>query len=359
MTRSPLTPPDCDLRDFPRMMLDIQRLRGSGFDATLDDAGWRAGVNLWMTAWHQVPAASLPDDEAELTKAAGLGRDVRTWRKVKTTALRGWVKCSDDRLYHETSAEIALEAWIDKLGQRLSSGAGNAKRYGHDFDPAPLHADIKLAAGMLEELNPKSRSLSKPHVQKALRGVPLDLPPGAESLPPGAPPGSQGNGMEGNGTEIQDAHASYDRERVLEELWDAYPHVKGRSSRPKSRKALEAVPLDCLLGLPDAARAFGRKCDMPNGPPALERWIADERWRDWLEAPAAERQTWAGPADIRAAFVRAKGEDWTASWIDRCAWQDVPERTLIPATRIAAERIVKEAKSVLDDLELTIPRKAA
>ena len=74
---TPLTPTRCDLRDFPRMMLDITRLRSSEFDTTLDDAAWRAGVNLWMSAWHQVPAASLQNDDASLAKAAGLGRDDR------------------------------------------------------------------------------------------------------------------------------------------------------------------------------------------------------------------------------------------------------------------------------------------
>lgn len=196
MTTEPLTPACCDLSDFPRMMLDIRRLRGSSFDATLNDAAWRAGLNLWMTAWHQIPAGSLEDTEAELTKAAGLGRDVKTWRKLRADALRGWVKCSDGLLYHETIAEIALEAWIDKLGQRLSSGAGNAKRHGIDFDPAPIVDDVKVAAEMLARLNPKSRHMSKSHVVRALAG----LPPGETKPPTGKPARtpvrSQGNGME-------------------------------------------------------------------------------------------------------------------------------------------------------------------
>lgn len=190
----PLTPRNCDLRDFPRMMLDITRLRSSEFDATLDDAAWRAGINLWMSAWHQVPAASLCADEASLAKAAGLGRDVRTWRKVKDHALRGWKECDDGLIYHPVIAELALEAWIEKLGQRISSAAGNAKRYDTPFEPAALHEEIKEAADCLREINPKSRSLSKQHVQKATKTV----PPGEEKLPPGVPPGSQGKGREGN-----------------------------------------------------------------------------------------------------------------------------------------------------------------
>lgn len=199
---APLTPEDCDLRDFPRMMVDIPRLRGSAFDAIADDSAWRAGFNLWMTAWHQVPAASLEDDEAALAKAAGLGRDLKTWRKVRTLALKGWKKCSDGRLYHETIAEIALEAWIEKLGQRLSSGAGNAKRYGREFDARPVNAEIVRAAGLLAALNPKSKALSRQHVIKAPAESAGGIPPGPKKPPtgsqPAVPPGSQEKGREGN-----------------------------------------------------------------------------------------------------------------------------------------------------------------
>src|SRR5690606_4124736 len=133
----------------PRMMLDITRLRQSDFDATPDDSAWRAGLNLWFSAWHAVPAGSLSDDEAALAKAAGLGRDLRTWRKVKAAAMRGFVLCDDGRYYHETVCEFALEAWLEKLSQRLSSGAGNAKRWKIDFDPTAIESAIVEAADLL------------------------------------------------------------------------------------------------------------------------------------------------------------------------------------------------------------------
>ncbi len=182
----PLTPAGCDLRDFPRMMVDIPRLRGSEFDATTDDSAWRAGFNLWLTAWHQVPAASLCADDASLAKAAGLGRDLRTWRKVRSIALRGWIECNDGRLYHSTVAETALEAWLEKLARRLSSGAGNAKRHNIEFDPTPVEREIEAARAMLAALNPASKSLLKQS-----RRVPAGSPPGARRDPDAVPPGSQ------------------------------------------------------------------------------------------------------------------------------------------------------------------------
>jgi hypothetical protein len=88
-----LVPPHVDLRDFPYMPMEVERLFGSEFHAQTTDAEWRAGVTLWLKSFHQVPAASLPDDDVALARLAELGRDVRSWRRVKSGALRGWVRC--------------------------------------------------------------------------------------------------------------------------------------------------------------------------------------------------------------------------------------------------------------------------
>jgi len=126
----PLTPPDCDLRDFPFLPMAISQLFGSRFHAVTNDSEWRAGVTLWLKSFHQVPAASLPDDDVELARLAELGRDVRTWRKVRSGALHGWIKCSDGRLYHPVVAEKAKEAWKKKELYRERSRKANAKRWG-------------------------------------------------------------------------------------------------------------------------------------------------------------------------------------------------------------------------------------
>lgn len=114
----PMTPADCDLRDFPFMPLDIARLFNSEFHARANDAEWRAGLTLWLKSFHQVPAGSVPDDDVSLTRLAELGRDVKTWRKVKEVALYGWVRCNDGRLYHPVVVEKVREAWDGKRAQR-------------------------------------------------------------------------------------------------------------------------------------------------------------------------------------------------------------------------------------------------
>ena len=126
----PLTPADCDLRDFQFMPMDIVRLFGSRFHAIANDAEWRAGITLWLKSFHQVPSASIPDDEVELARLAEFGRDLKSFRKVRVNALHGWVKCSDGRLYHPVVAEKALEAYKKKEFYRERSKKANAKRWG-------------------------------------------------------------------------------------------------------------------------------------------------------------------------------------------------------------------------------------
>lgn len=148
---------------------------------------------------------------------------------------------------------------------------------------------------------------------------------------------------------------------VFDELWKAYPHQKGRSSRPKSLAALKASDPVFWPRLPAAAARFKREGKLPpNGAAALERWLEDERWRDWMDnddaMPAA---TWSGPPEVRAAFVKATSEDWAKAYIDKSKWQDVPDRALIPATSYAANKIITEGRAILRDLEISVLGKAA
>ena len=87
----PLTPADCDLRDFDYMPLFVARLRDSEVAVVLSGDEFRAAVLLWCSAWHQVPAASLPKDDRLLASLAGYGRDLSGWHNVKEGALRGFV----------------------------------------------------------------------------------------------------------------------------------------------------------------------------------------------------------------------------------------------------------------------------
>ena len=234
----PLVPPDVDLRDFSFMPIDIVRLFGSDFHAQSNDAEWRAGVTLWLRSYHQVPAGSLPNDEIALARLAEFGRDVRNWRKISVGALRGWTKCSDGRLYHRTVGEKVLEGWIEKLLQRKSSEAGNAKRYGHPFDAATFDTAIEDSLRMLAALNTQSRVLKKRNGKTSYE--PADrTPTGTAKAPPnGSPTNSPGDiphHSQETGTETRKERNAHDARAIFDrEFWPKYPHKVGKEPAVKA-----------------------------------------------------------------------------------------------------------------------------
>jgi hypothetical protein len=104
---------------MPYMPLYGDRLFGSATWIGATAEAKVAALRLWWRSFaHEVPSASLPDDDTLLADYAGYGVGVKAWRKVKAQAMRGWVKCSDGRLYHKTVAEVALEAWEQRKRNR-------------------------------------------------------------------------------------------------------------------------------------------------------------------------------------------------------------------------------------------------
>lgn len=132
----PLVPADVDLRDFDFMPLDVKRLRDSDLAGSASAEEFRCAVLLWCASWHQVPAASLPDDDAVLAGLAGFGRSAREWRKHKAGAMRGWIKCDDGRLYHPVVAEKAIEAWHKRKKASAKGKAGAAAKWRHSQSPS-------------------------------------------------------------------------------------------------------------------------------------------------------------------------------------------------------------------------------
>lgn len=156
-------PPEVDLRDFAFMPLDVVRLRDSGLAAKATGDEFRAAVLLWCASWHQVPAASLPNDDAELSSLAGYGRVVKEWKRVREGALRGWITCTDGRLYHPTVAEKARESWRGKLEQRWRSESARVKK--HNQRHQLTGSDMVLMTEFNEWVSigcPQGHSLSVP-----------------------------------------------------------------------------------------------------------------------------------------------------------------------------------------------------
>jgi hypothetical protein len=163
---APLVPAEVDLRDFPGMWVDTDRLVRSDTWILGNSDEKAAAFTLWAESWHQVPAASLPDNDRVLAKLS----QAEKWSKSKGHALRGWVRCSDGRLYHPVVAEKALEAWIEKLAAAISGATGNAKRWQVEVDTSALRAQFQTAVETLRRLNPASRTLKKKVVAVILAG---------------------------------------------------------------------------------------------------------------------------------------------------------------------------------------------
>lgn len=194
----PLTPPNCDLSDFAFMPLDVARLRDSELASNETPEACWAAVLLWAASWHQIPAASVPNDDKWLAKQAGYaarGKIDKAWPDVRAGALRGWIECSDGRLYHPVVAEKACEAWKAKLDQRWRTECGRIKKHNdrhHTSIEKPTFADW-LAAGC-----PVGQPLF----------VPRDTPPCPGDVPEETHSKGQGEGQGQGDSKEKDTHTA-------------------------------------------------------------------------------------------------------------------------------------------------------
>lgn len=299
----PMTPVDCDLQDFPFMPLHVARLRDSDLASEEEpEACWYA-LLLWAASWHQIPAASLPDNDAVLTRLIGLGRDVKTFRKHKAGALRGFVRCSDGRLYHPVVAEQARTAWESKLQQRWRTECARIKKQNQRTG-----ADQPL-----------------PTFEEYLRGThhsgPADVPRDIEACPQGQEAASPGTGTQcpsgnviqetgtGTGILVVEANASvasappsatkplagqpWEADPDFGKLWEISTPEMRRRAKSKSkawaewRKAkLKAEPASIVAALvaylasdPDVKRTGG---------PGLHIWLKDRTFELWAATATGE-----------------------------------------------------------------------
>jgi hypothetical protein len=301
----PLVPAEVDLRDFHYMPLDVVRLRDSDLAARSTGEEFRAAVMLWCAAWHQRPAASLPDDDVILANLAGYGRAVDAWLGVKDGALRNWKKCSDGRLYHPTVAEKANEAWGQKLVALWRRECDRAR---------------------------------KENIARAKMGLaPMEIPPRPGATPSetalsaiGIPAENALNLTEQTGTEQNERnlgeHATPAGDRFAQ-FWEAYPH---KVSQLAAERAFAPFvdEIDAILAGIEVYRRT-KPADRHWLDPA--RFLADRRWTDRPAAPrlapvaSGPRAHVPGKVYVKRdtlkgqALQRARSRPWDASggwWFD-------------------------------------------
>lgn len=160
------------------MPLDVVRLRDSDLAALESPEACWAAVLLWCASWHQLPAASLPDDDRVLSQLAGFGRVVKEWQRIRAGALRGWIKCGDGRLYHPVVAEKAREAWSAKRLQRYKTECARIKKHNQRHGtsiPCPS-ADEYLSPGYVDPTQGDKKGLSPGTSVPCPSDVPRKMP---------------------------------------------------------------------------------------------------------------------------------------------------------------------------------------
>lgn len=134
---------DMDLRHLPYMPLKIDRLRRS--KAWLrckrrPDLAFYM-LNLWMRAWHEVPAGTIEADDDILADAAMCTPD--QWQVMKDDLLHGW-ELIGDRYVHSIVTEIATEA-AEKLNRdrrRTKAARASKSHSASDGCNSPVTAPV-------------------------------------------------------------------------------------------------------------------------------------------------------------------------------------------------------------------------
>jgi hypothetical protein len=290
---APLVSADVDLRDYPAMMLDVVRLRDSELATHPDGELFRANVLSWCVAWHQIPAASLPDDDATLARLLGYGRDMRTWKKVRAAGgLRGWVKCSDGRLYHPVVAEKANEAWRTKLLQRWRTECARIKKHQQRNH---LPVDVPEFDEWVSRGCPQ--------------GQPLLVPGTTDECPLGQPPdvprenGSNRSEVKGSKPKTLPIQPTSTTETVA----GAPPAEPSSSASSPSPEGAEERAETIAARLRKLEASRGKRCTITGKDPRVVRWvqagIRDPDLREAYELAVTQRDVDRDATPINAGFL--------------------------------------------------------
>ncbi len=215
----PLTPEGCDLSNFPYFSFDAAKFRDSDFALTVDPAAGFRAVMLWSAAWHQKPAASLPNNDKVLFRLSGC-MSMDEWLSIKEEALYGFVLCSDGRLYHKYLAEHARKAF--SKSRKAKAAVASRK----DRQPDPVQKPNGRKANVEQTFNDDSTN------------VPTNVVLGEER---------RGEGEESNNPlnpplEGEEEKSDFDPESIDIEKFDEPVVFQGEwIADPRMREAFESV----------------------------------------------------------------------------------------------------------------------
>jgi hypothetical protein len=250
--------------------------------------------------------------------------DVEGW----LNELGKWGVYSVDGKGRIYSRRMVLDAKKARIAKKNGRGGGNPS--------------LGKGKGSGASDNPPVKGGDKPHKPRAKSQEPeVDNPP--------TPPAG-GAGPSAHMDSFQRAFASY-------------PEAGRASTNPEQAAEAwgEAIADDNPDAIASASAAFAAsqfaKSDSGRKVPSFQKWLKQRRYRAWMTAPPVA--AFLGPSELREDVVLAMGEAWARTYLDPCAWQDVPERALVPKTTIAGERIAREIGQILRAHSIAIKGKAA
>lgn len=232
MTAPPLTTSAHDVTGLDGFMLNTDLLMASELWALATGDEFKAAVGLWCRAWKQTPPGSLPDDDRVLAAFSGAGK---AWPKLKGMALRGFVKCSDGRLYHSTLCEDAVRA-----------SAAKAERAARTKAATEARKNKRHVERHVERDDTKKPDVTKSHRRDETRKEEDEI-------------GNAGARDASRETEIPHTDQFSVLEKLLREAagWEREPHPNLMIVGPAAAAIAGGVDLD--LDLLPAARAHGPK----------------------------------------------------------------------------------------------------
>ena len=300
---APPVPPECDLQELQWMPLDVRRLRDSDLSGQ-DAEVFRVAVLSWCASLHQVPAASLPDDDAALARLLGFGRDVRGWQKVRAAGgLRGWKLHADGRLYHAVVAAKALEAaeQQQRSAAKRERDAERLKKWRESQESRPVETRDETRFTTRYNTRDETRYVAEipdqtlPNQTKPDQTVSTPPPSSGESARDGNPAASGDGGEEPTGPGTPGADAPGTPRTLADGL-----RARARGYNPDEiRRGLAGQDLCGIL------RGF--RCSLAPG--RISEWERDAGGQQLgalvaiLWRAASERHPVREPSGFRAALV--------------------------------------------------------
>ncbi|PYE98931.1 uncharacterized protein DUF1376 [Rhizobium sp. PP-F2F-G38] len=274
---------DIDVRCLPYMPLQIEQLRKSKTWLRCrrqPELGFHL-MNLWMRAWHEVPAGSIEDDDDILADAAMCSPEA--WERLRPILLQGW-EAIDGRLYHRTVTELATEGFgkLRKNKQRTEAArrAAEERRVSAQSEDAENHVTEPVTENVTDTVTaPEGKGREENTIIPSSRAKRM---------------------MSNEGLQKE----------FEESFWPQYPRKVDKKDALKAFvKARGEAPLESIL---TELTAFKRETagKEPQFIRHAARWLNAQIWKDATPSPVADDERWA----VRLKAARAKGEWSVNEW---------------------------------------------